>query len=767
MSEDADRRELAHKYDAVAYAAQANAQSHPTHLATVATLLGLSPPPVATARVLEVGCSDGANLLPMAAGLPNARFVGCDISGQAIALAKRGAQELGLANVTFLQRDLASLADDPEPFDYVIAHGVYSWVPAPVRDALLALARRRLARNGVLFVSLNVYPGCFVRQATWGMLHHHVDGIADPKARLDQARAFAALLAEGGVAQTETDGLLRQELQKLANQTDSALFHDDLAVPNEPVWFHEFAAHLARHDLAFAGEAKLSMMTAAGLTPRMQQFVAGMDRLQREQYLDFARLRRFRQALACHADAPTSGLGAAERAAPMHAAATMVLVRAAAEGRAFANAPGDDPNARAMHHLLRWLVAQAPRVVPVAEAAERLAADAPEDARAARPAAALLAEACYAGTVDLFACADDRDGRERAAGGKPGRALAGEPPVDAHEPSPRVAAHRRRSRARAPRGARRHAHPRGPGRDARLLRRRRRDPPHASRAAQPPRGVIANHRPVKNASLGHNAHWDTTTPPTEKGTTMKSAVVTGAGTGIGKAAALALLAHGYHVAFAGRRREPLEAAIAEAGAHAANAIAVPTDVASPESVAALFAKVKAAFGRLDVLFNNAGIGAPGVNMEELTLEQWKNVVDINLTGPFLCTQHAIRIMKDQSPRGGRIINNGSISAHAPRPNSAPYTATKHAITGLTKSTSLDGRKYDIACGQIDIGNAHTDLAARMAQGVPQANGQVAVEPLMDVEHVASAVAYMASLPLDANVQFMTIMATKMPFVGRG
>jgi NAD(P)-dependent dehydrogenase (short-subunit alcohol dehydrogenase family) len=248
---------------------------------------------------------------------------------------------------------------------------------------------------------------------------------------------------------------------------------------------------------------------------------------------------------------------------------------------------------------------------------------------------------------------------------------------------------------------------------------------------------------------------------------MKCAVVTGAGTGIGKAAATALLQNGYRVAFAGRRREPLEAAISAANVSADQALAVPTDVADPASVAALFKQVREKFGRLDVLFNNAGIGAPAVNMEDLTFEQWKNVVDINLTGSFLCTQEAIRIMKDQSPRGGRIINNGSISAHAPRPNSVPYTATKHAVTGLTKSTSLDGRKYDIACGQIDIGNAQTDLAARMASGVPQANGQIAVEPLMDVAHVASAVVYMASLPLDANVQFMTIMATKMPFVGRG
>jgi NAD(P)-dependent dehydrogenase (short-subunit alcohol dehydrogenase family) len=247
----------------------------------------------------------------------------------------------------------------------------------------------------------------------------------------------------------------------------------------------------------------------------------------------------------------------------------------------------------------------------------------------------------------------------------------------------------------------------------------------------------------------------------------KIAVVTGAGSGIGRAVALALLRDGYKVALAGRRRDALDGTAAAAADAGGNALPVVTDVSNPAAVAALFATVKTSYGRLDLLFNNAGIGAPAVNLEDLTVEQWKSVVDINLTGPFLCTQEAIRIMKSQTPRGGRIINNGSISAHAPRPNSAPYTSTKHAITGLTKSTSLDGRKYDIACGQIDIGNAATELAARMANGVPQANGQIAVEPLMDVGHVASAVLYMASLPLDANVQFLTIMATKMPFVGRG
>jgi NAD(P)-dependent dehydrogenase (short-subunit alcohol dehydrogenase family) len=246
----------------------------------------------------------------------------------------------------------------------------------------------------------------------------------------------------------------------------------------------------------------------------------------------------------------------------------------------------------------------------------------------------------------------------------------------------------------------------------------------------------------------------------------KVAIVTGAGTGIGKAVALALLKDGYRVALAGRRKEPLDQVVSESGA-GAKALAVPTDVADPASVKALFAKTKQTFGRLDVLFNNAGVGAPGVPLEDLTYEQWKAVVDINLSGPFLCTQEAFKIMKSQEPRGGRIINNGSISAHAPRPNSAPYTSTKHAITGLTKSTSLDGRKYDIACGQIDIGNALTPLAARMKDGVPQANGSIAPEPLMEVEHVANAVLHMASLPLEANVQFLTVMATKMPFVGRG
>jgi len=247
----------------------------------------------------------------------------------------------------------------------------------------------------------------------------------------------------------------------------------------------------------------------------------------------------------------------------------------------------------------------------------------------------------------------------------------------------------------------------------------------------------------------------------------KIAIVTGAGSGIGRASAVALLKAGYSVALAGRRADALAESAKLAGADGARALAVPTDVTNPESVRALFGKVKDKWGRLDVLFNNAGQNAPGIPLEDLSFEQWKNVVDVNLTGMFLCIQEAFRIMKAQDPRGGRIINNGSISAHAPRPNSTPYTATKHAVTGLTKCASLDGRKYDIACGQIDIGNALTEMAARMAKGVPQANGEIAIEAVMDVQHVADAIVHMASLPLAANVQFMTVMATKMPFVGRG
>ena len=247
----------------------------------------------------------------------------------------------------------------------------------------------------------------------------------------------------------------------------------------------------------------------------------------------------------------------------------------------------------------------------------------------------------------------------------------------------------------------------------------------------------------------------------------KIALVTGAGSGIGRAVSLALYADGYSVVLAGRRAAELEKTAAQAERSDARMLVMPADVSKPDSVKALFAKTREAFGRLDLLFNNAGTGAPAIPMEDLTFGQWMAAVDVNLTGAFLCAQEAIKIMKAQHPRGGRIINNGSISAHAPRPNSAPYTATKYAITGLTKCISLDGREYDIACGQIDIGNAATEMTEKMAAGIAQANGTTMVEPRMDLKHVCDAVLYMANLPLEANVQFMTVMATTMPFVGRG
>lgn len=250
-------------------------------------------------------------------------------------------------------------------------------------------------------------------------------------------------------------------------------------------------------------------------------------------------------------------------------------------------------------------------------------------------------------------------------------------------------------------------------------------------------------------------------------TQLRTAIVTGAGSGIGKAVAIGLLEDGYAVVLAGRRRDKLDETVRDAGPSGARALAVSTDISVPQSVRALFDAARERFGRLDVLFNNAGVAVRGAPLEELTFDEWKTIVDVNLTGAFLCTQQAFLMMKDQQPRGGRIINNGSISAHAPRPHSAPYTATKHAITGLTKSTALDGRRFNIACGQIDIGNAATAMTARMDTGVLQANGQTAAEPRLDVAHVVRAVLYMASLPLDANVQFMTVMATKMPFIGRG
>jgi len=307
---------------------------------------------------------------------------------------------------------------------------------------------------------------------------------------------------------------------------------------------------------------------------------------------------------------------------------------------------------------------------------------------------------------------------------------------------------------------------------------------HAARAIEGDRGSVRNvarARNVKDATgLNYALHPGKTPRENFKKSSetfgflspvmarnTKVAVVTGAGSGIGRAVALGLLAEGYKVVLAGRRAGNLDTVITEAGSHEGRALAVPTDVRDPEAVRALFARTVSAFGRLDLVFNNAGVNAPGIPLEDLDYESWRAVLDTSVTGAFLCTQEAFKIMKSQVPRGGRIINNGSISAHVPRPDSAAYTAAKHAVTGLTRSTSLDGRKYDIACGQIDIGNARTELAERMSRGVKQAGGEVAAEPMMDVEHAAKAVLFMAGLPLEANVQFLTVLATKMPFIGRG
>lgn len=365
----------------------------------VATLLGRAPPLVATCKVLEIGCADGANLLPMAAALPRAQFTGCDLSGHAIAAATRAATELGLTNVTLVQQDLRTLAETTDTYDYIIAHGVYSWVPEPVREALLALAARRLSPQGVMYVSFNTFPGCHVRQATWEILHAHVDGLPTATERLDAARTLAALLAEPGTTQSDTDDVLRAEFAKLATKSDSALYHDDLAVPNQPFHFREFTGTLARHGLAFIAEAKLSMMTPAGLSPRIAQWVAGMDLLTREQYLDYARLRRFRQSIVGHVDVPVDTASSETRVAGMHAAASIALVRAAAEGNAFGGDPAaGTPDARATRALLQWLVAQTPRSVTLAEAAAWHTHTTPG---ASRSAATILVDACYAGMVDL------------------------------------------------------------------------------------------------------------------------------------------------------------------------------------------------------------------------------------------------------------------------------------------------------------------------------------------------------------------------------
>jgi protein-L-isoaspartate O-methyltransferase len=399
---------LAEKYDAIAYAARSNALSHPAHMSAVATLCGMRPAPVATCRVLELGCSDGTNLLPMAAAFRDARFVGCDVSSRAIASAGAAAAELGLDNVTFLHQDFSALAENLGTFDYIIAHGIYSWVPPAVRDALFDVAFNRLSEQGVMFVSYNVYPGCRVRQAAWEALHFHVDGIADPRARMDVAREFAGLLAEAGMTQEKSDALMRDEFRRIAQQPDSALFHDDLAEPNEPVYFHQFAAHAARHGLTFLAEAKLLMMSSAALAPRVQQFVANMDLLAREQYLDFARVRRFRQSLLCRGAFDDAVKLSAEHVQSMHVCASGTLARAAAEGKAFVTEPTDAPagaitEAALLRPMLKWLLERFPESASPQEVAAWITRF--RGARALAPGfsvESMLLDACIVGTVELY-----------------------------------------------------------------------------------------------------------------------------------------------------------------------------------------------------------------------------------------------------------------------------------------------------------------------------------------------------------------------------
>jgi predicted O-methyltransferase YrrM len=399
---------LVEKYRDVRYAAQANPQSHPDRMHTIGTLHGLAPPDVARARVLELGCSDGSNLLPMAAGLPDASFVGCDLSPEAIASARNSAAELGLDNVTFVECDLRELPAELGPFDYVIAHGVYSWVPPPVRDALFALAANRLSPNGLMFVSFNVLPGCHVRQAAWEVLHLHSDGLDDPRVRLDAARRLAAAIAEGGISQDQTDALLRREFARIAQQTDSTLYHDELAVPNDPVYFRHFAAHARRHGLAFVAEGKLYNSSDIGLAPSMRSLVAGLDRLEREQYLDFACLRRFRQSLLCRAESEAKLALDPERAALMQVAASHSLLGAAERGKPLFNpvrSPLDPTDQRRLGAALARLVEVAPRALAVAELeAVVQSAASIGGARAGSSFASLLVDACYADEVLLSVC---------------------------------------------------------------------------------------------------------------------------------------------------------------------------------------------------------------------------------------------------------------------------------------------------------------------------------------------------------------------------
>lgn len=384
---------IAANYDAVAYDALPHPVSHPDNVAAVATMFGVAAPPVATARVLEVGCNDGSNLLPMATALPGATFVGCDIAPLAIRSANESAAALALSNVRFVETDLAAL--DGGPWDYVIAHGVYSWVPAPVREALFGLLRRALAPNGLAFVSYNTYPGGYVRRAAWDALRWHVRDLAAREDQLREARSFAALIAEAGPTHEAADASVRSEFARIAAEADSPLYHDTLAEPNDPVWFHQFADHAARHGLAYVAEALPSMMAGGGLSARARQFLAAQPRLAREQYLDIARVRRFRQSILARAEAVGEGQLVPSRMASLQVSAAMPLMRAVAESRLPAAGGADAPVLRA---LLESLIASAPTARPVADVLASAKA-----APGGRSVEAVLLDAWVSGFAQLHA----------------------------------------------------------------------------------------------------------------------------------------------------------------------------------------------------------------------------------------------------------------------------------------------------------------------------------------------------------------------------
>jgi SAM-dependent methyltransferase len=390
---------LAARYDDVPYAATPHAQTHPDRLATVATFLGRNPPPVARCRVLEVGCNDGANLIPMAVSLPQARFVGCDLSPRALESGRRTVAALGLTNIALVEEDLAALAPAHGTFDYIVAHGVYSWVPPSVRDGLFSLAAERLAPDGILFVSFNVLPGCRVRQACWDMLRFHVNRIADPRARLAAAREIARIVGDGGKALHDADDAVRAEMRAIAQRSDSALFHDDLAAPNDAFHFHEFVAHAARHELAYLAEAELSTMSSAGISDEARALLSKLDPLTREQYLDFVRLRRFRQSLLCRRGAAADMTMHPQRVAAMHVSADPSLLRAAAAGKVADLARGLDPaqdGGGPVRALLDDLVERTPAAIPVASLRERI------DGRTLpRPLEAILTDAYVSAVVCL------------------------------------------------------------------------------------------------------------------------------------------------------------------------------------------------------------------------------------------------------------------------------------------------------------------------------------------------------------------------------